>query len=316
VEVDSPLRRLRRLEEEERAWRAGAAPTAEAPKRAQPRKRGALAAIGAALVFLATKAKLILAAVKFGALFQTLSTLALSAWIYAGFYGAPLAIGLVLLILVHEYGHGIAARVVGQRVGAPIFIPFFGAVIALKDQPRSTWVEAVVGFGGPLAGTLGGLAVLCTGLTLESEHWRGLLVVIAWITFQLNLFNLMPVFGLDGDRVSQPFRPWHWIPGCLLLLGAGVVGAQVTGRFHPFVAFILVLGAFKGARLAWKARRERSGAARESALDRVTRPERYVEEADVEEWQRTTAACAYFALAIALSALMMWSQANAPSVKS
>lgn len=315
--TESPLQRLERLEAEERAQRmARAQPTASGAQPATPRRRGIVASIIAALAFALTKAKLLLGALKFGSLLQTFSTLAVSAWVYSGFYGPRLAIGLVLLILVHEYGHGIAARIMGLRVGAPIFIPFFGAVIALKDQPRTTWIDAVVGFGGPFAGTVGGMFVLAAGLLCSDPTWSGLFIVTAWLTFTINLFNLMPVFGLDGDRVSQPFRPWYWIPGCALVLALGIASVQSTGHWNPFMLLTLILGAIKGTRLAIKERRARRGDAQMSALERVTHTERYVEESSVQPWQRVASACAYFALIVCLSSLALWSHSLAPPASS
>jgi Zn-dependent protease len=315
VDSDSPLRRLERLEAEERAQRlARAQPTASGAQPATPRRRGIVASIVAALAFALTKAKLLLGALKFGSLVQTFSTLALSAWVYSGFYGPRLAIGLVLLILVHEYGHGIAAKLMGLRVGAPIFIPFFGAVIALKDQPRTTWIDAVVGFGGPFAGTIGGMVVLAAGLLCGDPTWSGLFIVTAWLTFTINLFNLVPVFGLDGDRVSQPFRPWYWIPGCVLVLALGIASVQSTGHWNPFMLLTLILGAIKGIRLAVKERRARRGGVELSALERVTHTERYVEESSVQPWQRVASACAYFALIVCLASLALWSHSLAPPV--
>ena len=311
MESESPLQRLRRLEAKERAASAPAAQEAREPAR----RRGIVGTIFAGLFFLLTKAKLLLGALKFGSLIQTFSTLALSAWIYSGFYGPKLAIGLVLLILVHEYGHGIAAKLMGLRVGAPIFIPFFGAVIALKEQPRTTWIEAVVGFGGPAAGTLGGIVVLLVGLELHDPHWSGLLIVIAWLTFTINLFNLMPVFGLDGDRISQPFEPWYWIPGCGVLLALGLASVEVNGHFQPFLLMTLILGAVKGIRLGMQRRRAGGAAPARTALERVTERARYTEEASVTRGQRVASAWAYFGLVTVLCGLVLWSQHLAPVVQ-
>src|SRR5262249_54017148 len=47
------------------------------------------------------------------------------------------AFGFVLLLLLHECGHLIAARRFGLRAGAPVFVPFMGAFVALKDAPRN-----------------------------------------------------------------------------------------------------------------------------------------------------------------------------------
>jgi Zn-dependent protease len=313
---ESPLQRLRRIEAEERAVqsaRASAPTPASAPAAnpasarevAAPRRRGFVATVFGALLFALAKGKVLLGALKFGALLQTFSTLALSATLYSRYYGWRIAVGFVLLILVHEYGHGIAAKIMGLRVGAPIFIPFFGAVIALKEQPRSTWVDAVVGYGGPLAGTFGGACALATGLCLGRTQTGGMLVALAWMTFTLNLFNLIPVIKLDGDRITQPFRPWFWIPGGFVLLGLVVASSEATGHLQPFLLIMLIAGAVKGFRLA---RFERLAPATPSLLAQVTQRERYVEESGVQPWQRAASAYAYFGLAAVLGTLMLWSQ--------
>ena len=331
-EAESPLQRLRRLEAEERAARAGAPPgegnAPDAGRRA--RRGGILAGVIAAvllavgkgkfiLLLLLTKGKLVLGALKLGPLLTTAGTMGLMIWVYAGIYGAALAAGVVLLILVHELGHGFAARLMNLKVGAPIFIPFFGAVIALKEQPRSTWVEAVVGLGGPLAGLLGGTAVLLTGHLLAPGYWRDLSFVVAWFTFLINFFNLMPVFGLDGDRISQPFAPWYWLPGCLFVCGLAWACVEYLGQVNPFILFIIFLGAVKGGRAWWKQRQRASGrAAPERLVDRLagrTESQRYPSEAEVLPWQRRASGWAYFGLAGALCVLTIHAHGNLPPIE-
>jgi Zn-dependent protease len=312
---ESPLQRLRRLEAEERAEKARLAGTPAAPAPGRTRRSGIAAALAAVLIFLATKGKLLLGALKLGPLLTTLGTMGLSAWIYAQYYGAYLAVGLVLLVLLHEIGHGLAAKAMRLKVGAPVFIPFFGAVIALKEQPRSTWTEAVVGLGGPAAGLCGSAAVLALGLALPAGYWRELCLVLAWFNSMINFFNLLPVFGLDGDRISQPFVPWYWIPGSLFILALGLASWDLTGVFHPFILFIFILGLVKGGRGWRRARRKALGAAQPARLvDRLTpaRSARYTEEALVTPGQRRAAAWAYFAVAGLLTAVMLASHALRP----
>src|SRR5437867_10236205 len=84
-------------------------------------------------------------------------TMLLMVWVYTQFWGWPFAVGFVLLLFVHESGHLLVAKKFGLKVGAPVFIPFMGAFIALKEAPRNAWMEACVGIGGPMLGTLGAL---------------------------------------------------------------------------------------------------------------------------------------------------------------
>src|SRR5436190_267033 len=106
-------------------------------------------------------------------------------------------VGFVLLIFVHECGHLLAAKRLGLKVGAPVFIPFMGALIALKEAPRNAWIEAQVGIGGPMLGTLG--AGICEVIYLAGGN--PLFRALAYSGFFLNLFNLMPVGFLDGGRI-------------------------------------------------------------------------------------------------------------------
>src|SRR5437879_12607679 len=77
-------------------------------------------------------------------------TMLLMIWIYTRLWGWQFALGFVLLLLIHETGHLVVAKKFGLKVGAPVFIPFMGAFIALNEAPRNAWMEACVGIGGPM----------------------------------------------------------------------------------------------------------------------------------------------------------------------
>jgi Zn-dependent protease len=176
----------------------------------------ALGPAGVAIVALFAKFKFaILAAIKYLPLaLKTGGTMILSIGVYAMVWGIWFAVGFVLLLFVHECGHLLAAKRFGLKVGAPVFIPFLGALIALKEAPRNAWVESVVGIGGPLLGSAG--ALLCEAIYLATGNlmFRSL----AYTGFFLNLFNLMPVGFLDGGRIVTALSPWLWLVGFLVLL--------------------------------------------------------------------------------------------------
>ena len=134
--------------------------------------------------------------------------------VYTMVFGWKFAVGFVLLLLVHESGHLIAARWYGLKVGAPMFIPFMGAFIALKEMPRNAWVEAVVGIGGPVAGTAGAVACQFVYEATGSPIW----LALAYTSYFLNLFNLMPVGTLDGGRIVNAITPWLLLPGLAILV--------------------------------------------------------------------------------------------------
>src|SRR5437879_6704632 len=85
-------------------------------------------------------------------------TMLLMIWVYTQFWGWRFAVGFVVLLLVHESGHLLVAKKFGLKVGAPVFISFRGAFIALKEAPGNAWLAACVGISGPMLGSLGALA--------------------------------------------------------------------------------------------------------------------------------------------------------------
>jgi Zn-dependent protease len=178
-----------------------------------------LAAVGVVIAKFFAKLKFfILPALKFlPAILKSGGTMLLMIVIYMQLWGWKFAVGFVLLLLVHECGHLIVAKKFGLKVGAPVFIPFMGAFIALKEAPRNAWMEACVGIGGPMLGSLGALACNSLGEIFDLPIFFGL----AWLGYFLNLFNLTPVGMLDGGRIVTAMSRWLWIPGFAVLLWFG-----------------------------------------------------------------------------------------------
>lgn len=162
---------------------------------------------------------------------KTGGTMILSIGVYAIQWGWWFAFGFVVLLFVHECGHLLAAKRFGLKVGAPIFIPFMGAFIALKEAPRNAWIEAEVGIGGPLLGSLG--AAVCEMIYL----WGGdpIFRALAYTGFFLNLFNLAPIGFLDGGRVVTALSPWLW------LLGFVIMVFMTIYHFNFLLVLILVM---------------------------------------------------------------------------
>jgi Zn-dependent protease len=192
-----------------------------------------LGGAGAALVFLLSKLKFL--GLLAGVLkLKTLATMLLSVGLYATEWGFPFALGFVLLIFVHEFGHWVVLHKEGIPAGAPVFIPFLGAFIAMRGRPRDAYVEAKVAIGGPILGSLAAWAVLAVGLVTE----RPLLVTLGHSGILLNLFNLVPVSPLDGGRVAGAFSRTFWIVGYAL----GVLALVVTRS--PILLLVLLVGLF------------------------------------------------------------------------
>lgn len=171
------------------------------------------------------------------ALVKTGGSMLLSILVYGMMFGGDFrfALGFVLLILVHEMGHVVAMWYYGLRASPPIFIPFVGALINLRQNPPNAFVEAVVGIGGPLAGTLGALVCYCMFLWMPQFH-TALLFELSVVGFVLNFFNLLPMPPLDGGRITAAISPWIWIVGVV-----GLIALMVRDIRHSNYGIIILL---------------------------------------------------------------------------
>jgi Zn-dependent protease len=167
----------------------------------------------------------------FPLILKTGGSMILSIGAYAMIWGWKWAVGFVVLIFVHECGHLIVARQFGLKVSAPVFIPFMGAFILLKDAPKDAWMEACVGIGGPIYGSIGGLFCHAAGLYFNSP----LLVSLGYSAYFLNLFNLTPVGQLDGGRIVTALSPWMWLPGLAIMIWFAIQ------HMNPIVIIILIM---------------------------------------------------------------------------
>ena len=214
--------------------------------------------------------------IKFGGvLFKAkfLWSMLISAGFYVWFGGWWFGIGLIVLLFVHEMGHVIEAKRQGLPVSAPLFIPFLGALITLKQMPHNAWNEAKLAIGGPILGSLGAAGIWIAGVAYDSNHLKAL----AFLGFFLNLFNLLPVVPLDGGRIVSALHPVLWLVGFLALLGLVFLSP------NPILIIILI---FSGMEL-WTRWRTRN------------HPE-LQEYYKVEPRQRAIVAVLYFGLAVLL----------------
>ena len=204
---------------------------------ASPRKEGSvrkLGAIGLVIFFLFGKLKYLGFILQIGK-FKTFISMLISIWAYAMFWGWSFAAGFVALIFVHEMGHVLALRMMGIRASAPMFIPFVGAHIVMRQMPKDAFAESVAAYGGPLLGTIGAMVCAAIGVATGNLFWYAL----ASSGFLLNLFNLLPISPLDGGRIIGVISPKIWVLGLL----AALVLFYLT--WSPILILILILGSYQ-----------------------------------------------------------------------
>lgn len=178
--------------------------------------------------------------------------------VYWTAFGWPLALGFVVGIYIHEMGHVAALRKHGIGASAPFFIPGVGAFILAKQHITDPKVDAEVGLAGPIYGLGAGLAAYLAWVFTDHPTW----LAIAQITGMINLFNLMPVWQLDGSRafhaLDAPMR-WgivvacgiaFWLTGAKLLVVVGGIAVwrafrreQDRGDVRTFATFLGLIAA-------------------------------------------------------------------------
>jgi Zn-dependent protease len=219
------------------------------------------------LALLALKAKFV----------GTALTMVVSVGAYALLFPVWFALGFVVLIWVHEMGHVLQLRREGIPASAPMFIPFLGALVMMKQMPKDALAEARVGLAGPVLGSLGALGAWGIYELTREPLFLGL----AYVGFFLNLFNLLPMLPLDGGRAVGALSPVFWLVG---IVG---VAALVVVSPNPILIFIALLGGMELWR-RWRGRNTPEGQA-------------YYK---VEPKHRVLVALAYFGLIAVLAAGM------------
>lgn len=227
-----------------------------APRPAWAAKAGVL---GAALVFMLTKGKFLILGLTKG---STFFSMLLSLSLYWRVFGWKWALGVVASIYVHEMGHVAMLRRFGIPATAPMFVPGFGAMIRSRYYPKDVVADARVGLAGPIWGLGAALACLVVYLWSSRPAWGALAHVGAWI----NLFNLVPVWQLDGAHGFRALtRPQRWgaaagialawaltAEGLLMLLLLGAIWAAWAGQpaerpdwraFAEYAGLVIVLAA-------------------------------------------------------------------------
>jgi Zn-dependent protease len=143
------------------------------------------------------------------------------------------AIALVISILVHEFGHATVANLLGLGP-CRVMVHGFGGLCAFSVPPTHRQ-GLKISLAGPAAGLL--LAALAYGIAWVFQgHLPSVVRMALGLTVQINLFwslfNLLPMFPLDGGQATRHLLHMIWRPepaerttrALGLVLGASVAG--------------------------------------------------------------------------------------------
>ena len=152
--------------------------------------------------------------------------------VYWSIFGWRFALGFVLCIYIHEMGHVMALRKYNIAASAPMFIPFVGAIVRMRQYPHNVGEDARVGLAGPIWGLGSAIAAWLAAIATGLPIWYAIAHTAAW----LNLFNLLPIWQLDGGRGFRALtRKQRAI--------AGVIAIGVWAFTHQTILLLIALGA-------------------------------------------------------------------------
>ena len=185
----------------------------------------------------------------------------------AALSGVVFIVAVFVVVLMHEYGHALAARRYGIATRDITLLPI-GGVARLERMPRDPRQELVVALAGPAVNValaivlwivlaLSGPPTIAVETVIldESVMSRGFLAWMLRINVFIALFNLLPAFPMDGGRVLRALlamRSGDYAKateaaakiGRFFALVFGLIGLFVTGNpFLVFIALFVWLGA-------------------------------------------------------------------------
>jgi Zn-dependent protease len=174
-------------------------------------------------------------------------------------------VALFVIVLLHEFGHALACRQVGGQANRIILWPLGGvAFVAPPQRPGATlWAIAA----GPLVNVILLPIALVAALAGRWMGWgaawpdmQGFLWAMVFINIGLLIFNLMPVYPLDGGQILRALL-WFFLGRARSLMVAttiGLVGAAgfivlalyVGSIWGGVMALFLVMACWRGWRVA------------------------------------------------------------------
>ena len=177
-------------------------------------------------------------------LFMMVISVALFSWLW-GFW---LALGVLGMIFVHETGHLHAAKFSGLYTKGFYFLPGLGG-IAIIEPPSNRLEDCFISLAGPIYGFIYsaafGILFLITDVPIIGS-------ITIWCAI-INLFNLLPIYPLDGGRIAKAIGySIHKNLGIFITYAGIAFGALMLFRGILVLGFVAVIGFLEHRRFGYK----------------------------------------------------------------
>jgi Zn-dependent protease len=144
-------------------------------------------------------------------------------------------LALFLIVLMHEFGHSLACRQVGGTANQIVLWPLGG--VAYVDPPPRPGATLWSIVAGPLVNVVLLPILLGLGMLSRSLGWaetmpnfHQLLRTIAFINLSLLIFNMLPIYPLDGGQIFRSLL-WFVMGRARSLMVATVIGLVGVAGF-------------------------------------------------------------------------------------
>jgi Zn-dependent protease len=133
---------------------------------------------------------------------------------------------ITAVVLLHELGHFFAMKAFRYKDLGIFFIPMLGAYVSGTKREVSQKESAIILLAGPLPGILLGILFY-----ILWDHYPNLHIgdtsfyTISLFLVVLNLFNLIPVYPLDGGQLLNRvfFNEENWLSKIFMILSIGLL---------------------------------------------------------------------------------------------
>ncbi|MEH1895156.1 MAG: site-2 protease family protein [Nostoc sp.] len=188
---------------------------------------------------------------------------------YTSFLSPQSVVIFIAVLFFHEGGHLLAMKLFGYRDTSVLFVPFLGALATARKDDATLTQKFWISLAGPLPGLILGI-----GLAVLAPFGSGYpdwVQKTSWTLIFLNLFNLLPVYPLDGGQIADLllFSRFPYIGVLFKVFGViilfkvfGVIILGFLGKDRPMLllfAMLIAMGipnSFRSAKINQKFQKE------------------------------------------------------------
>jgi putative peptide zinc metalloprotease protein len=172
---------------------------------------------------------------------------------YSFLFTWQFALAIMWAIGVHEMGHVWAMRRTGMKTPGFYFVPFFGGA-AIGERSETEWQDVYITAMGPTWGLLSAIPPAVMLMVTGEPFWAATIGFIALV----NLFNLLPIYPLDGGRLTNSLLV-SVAPGAQILYLIAAGGLVLALALYMRIYFVAILFAIGAAEIYFERKRVRAG---------------------------------------------------------